>query len=81
MPVYWTKILGWLLGILNPVHSKQGFPGGVVVNNMPANSGDMDSISRSGRFPGGGYGNPHQYSGKSHGQRSLVGYRPWGYNE
>ena len=30
--------------------------------------------------PGEGYGNPLQYSvsGNSHGQRSLVGYSPWG---
>ena len=31
-----------------------------------------------GRSPGGGNGNPLQYSqpGKSHGQRSLMGYSP-----
>ena len=28
-------------------------------------------------FLSGGHGNPLQYSGKSHGQRSLVGYSPW----
>ena len=81
MLVYWTKLLGWLLGILNSVHTNQGYPGGVVAKNMPANAGDMDSIPWSGRFPGGGYGNPLQYSGKSHGQRSLMGYSPWGHNE
>ena len=32
------------------------------------------------RSPGGGNGNPLQYflPGESHGQRSLVGYSPWG---
>jgi len=32
----------------------------------------------SGRFPGEGNGNPLQYSlpGKSHGKKSLLGYRP-----
>ena len=32
-----------------------------------------------GRSPGGGHGNPLQYSclGESHGQRSLVGYSSW----
>ena len=32
------------------------------------------------KIPGGGSGNPPQYSclEKSHGQRSLVGYSPWG---
>ena len=41
-----------------------GFPGGSVIKNPPANAGysvDMGSISGSGRFPGGGHGNPLQY--------------------
>ena len=44
------------------------------------NAGDMDQISESGRSSGEGNGNPLQYScqGKSHGQRSLTGYSPWG---
>ena len=38
------------------------------------------SIPGLGRSPGGGNGNPFQYSclEKSHGQRSLAGYVPWG---
>ena len=42
-----------------------GFPGGSVVKNPPANAGDAEdsvSISGSGRSPGGGNGNPLQYS-------------------
>ena len=39
-----------------------GFPGSIVVKNLPANAGDMGSIPGSGRFPGGGNGNPLQYS-------------------
>ena len=42
-----------------------GFPGGSVVKNPPANAGDAgDSVSISGlgRAPGGGNGNPLQYS-------------------
>ena len=39
-----------------------GFPGGLVVKHTPANSGDLGSISGSGRSPGGGNGNPLQYS-------------------
>ena len=43
-----------------------GFPGSnSVVKNSPANAGDIrdiGSISRSGRCPGGGNGNPFQYS-------------------
>ena len=48
-----------------------GFPGGSVVKNLPANAGDVSWIPLRE-----GHGNPLQYSclGKSHGQRSLVGY-------
>ena len=38
------------------------FPGGSVVKNMPANAGDGGSIPGLGRSPGGGNGNPLQYS-------------------
>ena len=63
-----------------------GFPGGMVVMNPVANagdSGDMGSIPAPGRSTGGGNGNPLQYflPGESHGQRSLVGYSPWGHRE
>ena len=33
-----------------------------VVNNLPANAGDADSIPGSGRSPGKGNSNPFQYS-------------------
>ena len=54
-----------------------------VVKNPPVNAGDirdMGLILGSGRSPGGGHGNPLQYScfGESLGQRTLVGYSPWG---
>ena len=39
-----------------------GFPGGSVVKNLPANSGDVGSIPGSGRSHGDGNGNPLQYS-------------------
>ena len=42
-----------------------GFPGGRVVNNPPANTGDsrdMSSIPGVGSFPEEGNGNPLQYS-------------------
>ena len=39
-----------------------GFPSSIVVKNLPANAGDMGSIPGSGRSPGGGNGNPLQYS-------------------
>ena len=36
-------------------------------------AGDVSSIPGLGRSPGGGRGNPLQYSCLSHGQRSLEG--------
>ena len=42
------------------------FPGGSVVKNPPANSGDTGSIPGSGRTPAGGHGNPLQYSCLKH---------------
>ena len=42
-----------------------GFPDDSVVKNPPFNAGgteDVGSISVSGRPPGGGHGNPLQYS-------------------
>ena len=56
-----------------------GFPGGSAVKNPPANAGDVDLIPGLGRSPGGGHGNPLQYSclENPHGQRSLAGYSLW----
>ena len=53
----------------------------LVVKNLPASARDgrdMDLIPVAGRCPGGGHGNPLQYSfsGDSQGQRSMVGYSP-----
>ena len=39
-----------------------GFLGGSVVKNLPADVGDIGSVSGSGRSPGGGNDNPLQYS-------------------
>ena len=55
----------------------EGFPGGLVAKNPSANAGDVGSISGWRRSPG--EGNPVVLPGESHGQRSLVGYRPWGH--
>ena len=43
----------------------------------------MVSVPGSGRSPGGGHGNSLQYSclKNPHGQRSLVGYSPWGHKD
>ena len=49
-----------------------------VVNNLPATA-TGSSVLGWGRSPGGGNGNPLQYSclENLHGQRSLASYRPW----
>ena len=38
------------------------FPGGSVIQTLPANAGDAGSIPGSGRSPGGGNGNSLQYA-------------------
>ena len=51
----WATELNWT----------EGFPGRTVVENSPASAGDArdaSSIHESGRSPGGGNGNPLQYS-------------------
>ena len=55
-----------------------GFPGGSDGKKSACNAGDLGSIRGLGIFPGGGHGNPLQYSclEKTQGQRSLVGYSP-----
>ena len=63
-----------------------GFPGGSVVKDLPVNAGDTRDagwIPGSGGSPAAGNGNPLQYSclENPHGQRSLVGYSPWGRKE
>ena len=57
--------------------------GGSVIRNLPANAGDLGLIPGPGRSPGEGNGNTRQYSclEKSHGQRSLADYSPWGPKE
>ena len=45
------------------------------------NAGYLGSVTGLGRSPEGGHGNPLQYSGEFHGQRSLVSYSPWGHKE
>ena len=58
-----------------------GFPGGSDSKESSCNAGDLGLILRLGRSPGRGHGNPLQYSclENLHGQRSLVGYSPWGH--
>ena len=76
------------------IHTDLGFPSGSTVKNLPANAGGASLTPGSGRFPGEGNGWPLEsgrfpwrrkwqltpvfLSGEFHGQRSLVGYSPWG---
>ena len=57
------------------------FPGGSAVKNLPANAGDVGSISGLGRSFGEGNTTAIFLPGKSHGQRSLAGYSLWGHKE
>ena len=59
-----------------------GFPGGIVVKNLPANAEDtrdLDSVFGSRRSPGKGNGYTIRYSclENSTDRGSLVGYNPW----
>ena len=59
------------------------FPGGSDGKESACNLGDFGSILGLGRSPGGGHGNPLQFSclENPHGQRSPVGYSPWSHKE
>ena len=63
--------------ILHQVIIGWGFPGGSDSKESACSVGDLGSIPGLGRSPGGGYGNPLQYSclENSHGQRSRAGRR------
>ena len=59
-----------------------GFPVGSMVKNLFANAGDTGLILGSGRYPGEGNGNLLVFlPGKSHGQRSVMGYSLWSCKE
>jgi len=56
-----------------------GFPGGSDGKESTCNAGDLGLTSGLRRSPGGGHGNPLQYSclEDSHRQRNLVSYSLW----
>ena len=58
-----------------------GLPGGSTGKESVSNARVLGLIPGSGRSPEKGNGNPLQYSEESYGQRSLVGYSPWGQKE
>ena len=60
-----------------------GFPDGSDGKESACNAADSGLIPGLGRSPGEGNGYPVQCSclENPHGQRSLVGYSPWGHKE
>ena len=77
-----TKNLTWLSNWAH-THTRKGFPGGSDGTESTCNSGDLSLIPGLERSPGGGHGNPLQYSclGNPYGQRSLAGYSTCGHKE
>ena len=63
------------------IYDDKDFPGGS--DSKASAYNDPGSVPGLGRSPGEGNGNPFQLflPGKSHGQRSLVGYSPQGLKE
>ena len=59
------------------------FPGGSDDKESTCKVGDPGSIPGLERSPGGGHGNPLQYSclDNPHGLRCLASYSPWGHKE
>ena len=74
-----VQFLGWE----DPTPVFLGFLGGSHGKESACNAGDLGSIPELERSPGGGHGNPFQYSHleNHHGQKSLAGYSPWGCRE
>ena len=68
-----------MVGLLS-ARGLKGFHGGL---GSACNVGDLGLIPGLGPSPGGGHGNPLQYSCLENPrvQRSLVGYSPWGCKE
>ena len=53
-----------------------------MVNDLPANAGDMGSIPGSGEDPlKEGIATAVFLPGESHGRRAWWGYSPWGHKE
>ena len=60
-----------------------GSPGGSDDKESVCSAGDLGLIPGLGRSPGGGHGNPLQYSclENPQGQRNLAGYSLWVWKE
>ena len=71
---YWSGVFFTSKKVLI-MNLSRGFPGRSESKESTCNTGDLGSILGLGRSPGGGDGNPLQYSylENPHGQRRLVG--------
>ena len=77
-------IIIYILYIYIPIYVYiWGFPGGSEGKKSACNTGDLDSIPGLEKSPGGGHGNPFQYSclENPHEQKSLAGCSPWSHKE
>ena len=79
----YTQILLLKLFSVTGYYYYLGFPGGSDGKESACNVGDLGSIPGLGTSPGGGHGNPLQYSCLENHieQRSQVGYSLWGCKE
>ena len=77
----YLDLLFWSIVYVNVQGST--LPGGSEGKESACSAGDPGSTPVLGRFPGGGHGNPPQYSCLENplGQRNLTGYCPWGFKE
>ena len=75
--------LFWLLFFFCGIKINLSLLGSPAGKEFTCSVGDLSSISGFERSPGGRHGNPLQcsYLENPHGQRSLVGYSPWGHKE
>ena len=56
------KWVVWTEGLWTELHNFWGFPGGSDSKESTHNAGELGLIPGLGRYPGGGHGNPLQYS-------------------
>ena len=80
--ISWVRKTAWRRDRV-PIPVFLGFLGGSGGKESTCDAGDLGSILGLGRSPGGGHGNPLQYSCLENPcrQRSLAGYSPWGHKE
>ena len=76
MEFEWSLYLEYHVGLM-------GFPGGSDGKESACNVEDLGLIPGLGKSPGGGHGNPLQYSclKNPHEQKSLASYSPGGRRE